>query len=134
MTLPLVPLHAAGDKARQGMRHLLFPTLATSDCRSRLQEASHLGSGVQILGPEFRQCVYVCKRVSSVQFDAHVSACCSICTVGSGYDASCLARRHMRSFLTAGFQTSAPACLTPASCTVTSQLHYLATSGDLPQL
>ena len=75
----------------QGMRHLLFPTLATSDCRSRLQEASHLGSGVQILGPEFRQCVYVCKRVSSVQFDAHVSACCSICTVGSGYDASCLA-------------------------------------------
>ena len=105
MTLPLVPHSCRGDKAREGMRHLLFLTLATSEQIAR-QGQRHLGSGVQIL-PESRQCV--CKCLKCAVWCACVSAL---------LDLHCWQRlckpcppRHMRSFLRVSNMCTGPTCL-----------------------
>ena len=131
---PWCPLHAAGDKAREGMRHLLFLTLATSDCWSRLQgKANAIWVQESRFSDQSPDSVYVCIRsVSSVQLYAHVSAaaCCSICTVGRA--AMMQAGSRADATWEVSSQTSAPAWLTPAWCTLTSQLHYSATSSTQP--
>lgn len=126
MTLPLVPHSCRGDKAREGMRHLLFLTLATSDQIAPLGRARQTPSGFRSPDSPAVQtvCVQVsqaCNLVCMCQHDARSALLAAIMQA--------LPSRHMRSFLRAEFQTCAPALPTylPAclsACTVNALFGY----------
>ena len=120
MTLPLVPHSCRGDKAREGMRHLLFLTLATSDQIAPVSKARQTPSGFR--GPDSdRVCVQVSQACSLMCMCQRVARSALLAPIMQGLPPP----RHMRSFLRAEVQTCAPAlptCLCCLCCKCTSRL------------